>query len=135
MSFVICRVCHDILVRDDEKHGGICTACLAHQTAGVRGPDGRVSLMAFEKEQPIEPVLVKLMNDIGRMIGAALKATVKDSGEEYGFALLMFGIEGDESCRMNYISNCDRQDMLAAMREFIARNEGTYEPDFTRKRH
>jgi hypothetical protein len=88
----------------------------------------------IEQEQPIEPVLVKLMNDIGRMIGNAVKETVKSTGEEYGFALLMFGVKGDESSRMNYISNCDREDMLAAMKEFIARNEGTYQGDFARKR-
>lgn len=88
-----------------------------------------------EKEQPIEPVLRELMNDIGRMIGGALKETVKNTGEEYGFALLMFGLKGDESSRMNYIANVDRESMLAAMKEFIARNEGRYEQfDFTKKR-
>lgn len=91
--------------------------------------------MAIEKEQPIEPVLRALMNDIGRMIGGALKEAVKSTGEEYGFALLMFGCKGDESSRMNYIANVDRADMLAAMKEFIARNEGRYEEfDFTRKK-
>ena len=87
-----------------------------------------------EKEQPIEPVLRALMNDIGRMIGGALKETVKNTGEEYGFALLMFGTKGDESSRMNYVSNCQREDMLVALKEFIARNEGRYEEfDFTKK--
>lgn len=88
----------------------------------------------MEKEQPIEPALVELMNDIGRIIARALKETVQHTGEQYGFALLMFGTKGEESSRMNYISNCDRSDMLALMKEFIARNEGTYQGDFTRKR-
>jgi len=91
--------------------------------------------MAFEKEQPIEPALVQLMNDIGRIIGRALKEHTRKEKESYGFALLMFGLTGDESSRMNYISNCDRADMLAAMKEFIARNEGRYEGfDFTKRK-
>jgi hypothetical protein len=28
---------------------------------------------------------------------------------------------------MNYVANVDREDMLVAMKEFIARNEGRYE--------
>ena len=89
----------------------------------------------IEKEQPIEPNLRKLMNDIGRLIGAALKDTVAHTGEKYGFTLLMFGLSGDESMRMNYISSVERADMLVAMKEFIARNEGRYEEplDFTKR--
>lgn len=91
--------------------------------------------MPKEKEQSIEPLLVKLMNDIGHIIGGALKETVKETGEEYGFALLMFGLKGDESSRMNYIANVNREDMLAALKEFIARNEGRYEEfNFAKKR-
>jgi hypothetical protein len=89
----------------------------------------------IEKEQPIEPALRELMNDIGRRLGTALREATKGSSERYGFALLMFGLSGDEACRMNYIANVERKDMLAAMKEFIARNEGRYEElDFTRKK-
>ena len=88
-----------------------------------------------EREQPIEPVLRELMNDIGHALGGALKKATADSGERYGFALLMFGLSGSETMRMNYIANVEREDMLAAMREFIARNEGRYEENFTRKNH
>lgn len=84
----------------------------------------------IEKEQPIEPVLARLMTDIGNAIGHALKETVRNTGEEYGFALLMFGLKGDESSRMNYISNSNREDMLAAMKEFIARAEGRYDDGY-----
>ena len=47
--------------------------------------------------------------------------------EGYGFCLLVFPLadtEGDMNGRMNYISNAERRDMLIAMKEFIARNEG-----------
>jgi hypothetical protein len=39
-----------------------------------------------------------------------------------GVALLVF--EFGHTGRVNFISNADRSDMIAAMKEFIARNEG-----------
>ena len=41
-----------------------------------------------------------------------------------GFAVLMFDFGNPTGARMNYISNGERSDMLTAMKEFIARNEG-----------
>lgn len=41
-----------------------------------------------------------------------------------GFALLIFEHGKIDGGRVNYISNSNRDDMLSAMREFIARNEG-----------
>lgn len=85
----------------------------------------------IEKEQPIEPALRGIMNDIGRVIAQAMRET---AGPRYGFALFMFGLEGDEKGRMNYLCNCNRSDMIAALKEFIARAEGRYEGDFTKKK-
>ena len=87
----------------------------------------------MEKEQPIESVLRGLMIDIGRVLDSSLKRHTKDCGEAYGFALFMFGLTGNETSRMNYVANIDREDMIAALKEFIARNEGTYQENFTRK--
>jgi hypothetical protein len=81
----------------------------------------------MEKEQPIEESVREVMNDIARMIGGALAEATQNSREQYGFALLMFGLSGNEECRMSYIASVNRQDMLTAMKEFIARNEGRYE--------
>jgi hypothetical protein len=39
-----------------------------------------------------------------------------------GVALLVF--EFGDAKRINYISNAEREDMLIAMKEFVARNEG-----------
>ena len=83
--------------------------------------------MAIEKEQPIQPELRALMNDIGDAIGGALTNHTKHCGEKYGFCLMMFALGEGEGHRMNYIANVEREDMLAAMKEFIARNEGRYE--------
>jgi len=60
----------------------------------------------------------KVANHIGGAIGSALPPG-------YGFALLVFGL-GETAGRMNYISNADREDMLAALKELVARFEGRY---------
>lgn len=39
------------------------------------------------------------------------------TGERMGFALLVFS---DDGKRMEYVANCDRPDVIAAMKEFIA---------------
>lgn len=69
---------------------------------------------------PMEEAIRKQSNDIGKIIGGVLP-------HGYGFALLIFGTDTTEG-RMNYISNAKREDMLAALKELIARFEGNY-PD------
>ena len=44
-----------------------------------------------------------------------------------GFAMLLFNFGEPE--RVNYISNCDRADMIKAMREFLARATGQLGPE------
>jgi hypothetical protein len=48
-----------------------------------------------------------------------------------GFVLLMF--TANEPTKANYISNANRDDMITAMKEFIARAEGTYHDGPTTK--
>lgn len=78
-----------------------------------------------EREQPIEEHIRELM----QQIGAILLLAIQETNANYGFALLMFeyGAEG----RMNYISSASRRDMVAALKEFIAKNEGTYQEEST----
>lgn len=77
----------------------------------------------IEKEQPIQEHIRELANDIGRILLGAIKQT----NANYGFALLLF--EYGDGGHMNYISSANRRDMVAAMKEFIARNEGTYQEE------
>ena len=62
-----------------------------------------------------------LMQALARGIDEALNGTVLP--RRNGFALLTFPLnrEGD---RVNYISNGDRADMIAALKEIVARFEG-----------
>lgn len=56
----------------------------------------------------------KVMNEVAHLLDQCFKG--------FGFTLLVFDW-GDKG-RMNYISNARREDMLTAMREFIAKHEG-----------
>jgi hypothetical protein len=78
---------------------------------------------------PIQPDLTKIMNEIGRRIGSA----IKEHGN-YGFALFVFTMDVNDygHGNLNYISNANREDMIVALKEFIARQEGRYqEPQAT----
>lgn len=67
---------------------------------------------------PIDPKVREAMQGIGKILGDLFKPA------NCGFALLVFDF-GDAG-RMNYISNGRREDMLASMKEFIARAEGRH---------
>lgn len=64
---------------------------------------------------PIEERHRAQMNELGRLIGQFF--------EGYGFALFVFELNSTDG-RMNYLSNSRREDMLIALKEFIARSEG-----------
>jgi hypothetical protein len=55
------------------------------------------------------------LNEIGHLIGPVLP-------KGFGFTLLIFSFGPGGS--MFYISNSDRRDMIKAMKEFIAKQEG-----------
>lgn len=57
----------------------------------------------------------------------AVASVLDDTFKGYGFMLLVFDKNSTEG-RMNYICNCRREEMLIAMKEFIANNEGRVMP-------
>lgn len=74
--------------------------------------------------QPIQEDLRALMNALATVIREAVNP---DGEKRNGFCLLVFPFgqpTGEHRC--NYICNADRDDMIATMREFIARAEGRF---------
>ena len=65
---------------------------------------------------PIEPKLAALMNHLGSILDDALEEC--NDGKRMGFALFVFDF--GKGGRMNYISNANRGDVVAALREAIA---------------
>lgn len=65
---------------------------------------------------PIDPRYHELMNALAEGIDQVLGGVA--------FALLVFEHGKTDGGRVNYIGNANREDMIAAMREFIARAEG-----------
>jgi hypothetical protein len=71
-------------------------------------------------KEPIEEKYAVEMNEIGRILDHALHGG--------GFCLLVFDRNTTQG-RMNYISNAVREDMLVALKEFIANAEGRMLPE------
>jgi hypothetical protein len=44
--------------------------------------------------------------------------------KKHGFVLLVFPFDGPPNARSNYVSNCDRKDIVVALKEIVARFEG-----------
>ena len=65
---------------------------------------------------PIQPQHSKVMNDIAELLDGVFAG--------YGFTLMVFDLNAISGGHMNYISNANRADMVAAMKEFIAAEEG-----------
>lgn len=82
-------------------------------------------MTAISMSKHITPGLRDSMKRVGSILGEVL-------GDK-GFALLVFDLRTTEGF-MSYISNAEREDMLTAMREFIAVNEGrAHEPPEARQ--
>lgn len=82
-------------------------------------------------EGPIEPKYHTTMNALAHGIDDILNGKdCKPREKKTGFVLIMFDINdgpAPKEGRFNYISNSERCDVLATMKEVIARNEGRYQ--------
>lgn len=77
-----------------------------------------------EQERPIDPELRTQMQGIGAALDFAFNGP--ESPKKYAFALFVFPFGSSDDHRSNYISNGTREDMIATLKEFIARSEGSY---------
>lgn len=68
---------------------------------------------------PVEKKHHDTMNAIAEVLDGAL--------DGHGFCLLVFDKNSSDG-RMNYICNCERSDMITAMKEFIANYEWRVPP-------
>lgn len=59
-------------------------------------------------------------------MAAALDDVLNEKGKpkKNGFVLLVFPFDGPEGQRTNYVSNGQRQDVIVALKEVVARFEG-----------
>ncbi len=76
---------------------------------------------------PITEQYREQMNGIARAIDEAFNGKRKPGRKpKVGFILLMAEFGKIDGGRVNYISNGDRADMIAMLREYLARVEGRY---------
>lgn len=73
---------------------------------------------------PIQAKYRQFLNDIAASLDEGFNGAARP--KKIGFVLLMAEFGKIEGGRVNYISNADRADMIAMMREWLARAEGRY---------
>lgn len=77
---------------------------------------------------PIQPEFHRAMNKLAHDIDIALNGKPKPSRKpRVGFILLTAEFGKIDGGRVNYISNGERADMIAMLREYLARVEGRYQ--------
>lgn len=62
------------------------------------------------------------MRELAEMVNYLIHDDKGRQKNEVGFALLTFDVKTNQGM-VNYVSNCDRSDMVKALKEFIHRNE------------
>jgi len=77
-------------------------------------------------DAPIDAKYRDQMNDLARFIDQIFNGNDKGEDRKVGFVLMTFPF-GDGEGRVNYISNGERKDVVATMKQQIARFEG--QPD------
>ena len=76
-------------------------------------------------DAPIQQSYRVQMNTIASVLDETFNGEAKGSERSVGFVLLVFPFGGAEGARCNFISNgADRKDVVALMKEMIARFEG-----------
>jgi len=73
---------------------------------------------------PIQSQYRARMNALAKKIDKGLNGSAKP--KKLGFVLLTAEFGRIEDGRVNYISNGQREDMIAMLREYLARVEGRY---------
>lgn len=73
---------------------------------------------------PIQPEFHAMMNDVARALDRFFNG---DGPRRVGFILLTAEFGKIDGGRVNYISNGNREDMIAMLREYLARAEGRYQ--------
>jgi hypothetical protein len=75
-------------------------------------------------DAPIEPRYIEQMNALAGAVDELFNGDNRGNERKVGFVIMVFPF-GDHSGRCNYISNgADRKDVVALMKEMIARFEG-----------
>jgi TolB-like protein len=65
-----------------------------------------------------------IMQELARELDKSLNGGAKATDRENGFVLLVFPFNAPKGARTNYVSNGQREDIVTALKEIVARFEG-----------
>lgn len=77
----------------------------------------------------IQSQYVEQMQTLAKLIDELFNGELKRENRITGFCLLVFPFGEHVNARVNYISNTNQEDMIKAMKEFIAIAEGKFNED------
>lgn len=77
-------------------------------------------------DKPIDPKYLENMNMLAGVLDKLFNGEAKGADREVGFILMVFPLNSTNG-RTNYISNANRKDVVAMLKEQIARFEGQLE--------
>jgi hypothetical protein len=84
--------------------------------------------MANLGDGPIDPAYVEKMNTLASALDEWFNGDAKGHDRKVGFCVLTFEF-GNTPGRCNYISNAARPDVVALLKEQLARFDGQTEPE------
>jgi hypothetical protein len=102
----------------------ICRECAVDASMVERWRKAASTSTAAE-HGPIDPQLHELMNALAHAIDTLLNGEdCASDKKQVGFFLTTFNMNDPEPGRFNYISNADKRDVRAMLKEVVARIEG-----------
>jgi hypothetical protein len=81
-------------------------------------------------DEIVDPAYRAMLTGVARAIDEMLNGKNHENPKQHGFIIAMFAL-GDTS-RFNYMSNCNREDIVTLLKEMTARFEGMPEVPTTR---
>jgi hypothetical protein len=102
----------------------ICRECAADNSMVDRWRKAASASTAAE-HGPIDPQLHELMNSLAHVLDVTFNGEdCPADKKQVGFFLTTFNMNDPDPGRFNYISNADKRDVRAMLREILARIEG-----------
>jgi len=83
-------------------------------------------------DEPIEKEYAEKMRGLASVLDEIFNGDSRGHDRKVCFALLIANFGESDNGRVNYIGNGERGDVVAMMKEFIARAEGRHSPDVGR---
>lgn len=70
------------------------------------------------------PDTAEFLQDVAKGLDKIFNGEARGANRQTGFVLLAFPFNAERGARTNYVSNAQREDIIVALKEIVARFEG-----------